>query len=481
MDSGNISPFSKARPLAAEEKSCRIGKVLFYTNTARAFRSTLIGHLYEIANAFPVVLLSEELDSHTENLLRRRNLFPKLKDIIPVRQFSDSMENAISRNRRLYRSALQSVEHHVPDVVISSSDMHSLFEMYLLRTAKKNGALTVCIQPTFMDSSARTSKWVDMVNMHTRVPSFVPDFLRPSLIRIRKYAGHFLYHWLYPLSIPAAPLPGKSSYVLRRGNCAMRDGDFYVVFSRRDYEICVQDGVLPERLCILRHPLQRPMREFFREHLACPAAGKINASGKMVTLLLPEDDIAFRASDFSVISTAERWTLRKDIVGLVSEILKDWKIFIKPHPNISGFDQIRKEVEAISGRIEFVPPADSVDPYLEASDLVVELPRSASTATFSASLVSPPKPVFSLDFDHEYLGDCFKDFSGIDYIEDRADFIRRLASVRDGDYFLKFPRQVRTEEREPSSYTDTVSMLIRLFQKHVNRAGLQNIRNKGNS
>lgn len=472
MYSENFSPVPRAHPLEAEEKGCSIEKVLFYTNTARAFRSTLIGHLYEISNAFPVILLSEELDSQTETLLGRKDLFPKLEEVIPVHQFSAGRENPVSRNRRLHRLALDSIRRHKPDIVISSSDMHSLFEMYLLRIAKKKGALTICIQPTFMDSSARTSKWVDMINMHTRLCFPVPDFLKHNLIRARKYAGHFLYHWIFPLSVPTAPLPGKSSYVLRRGNCGMRDGDFYVVFSRRDYDICIQDGVLPERLRILAHPLNRSAKEFFKVHLTRPAAAISDTACKIVTLLLPEDDVAFRAGDFSVISRAERWNLRKDIISLVSKILKDWKIFIKPHPNIHDLEAVRNDIEAISGRIEFVLPSDSVDPFVEASSLVIELPRSASTATFFASMASPPKPVFSLDFDHEYLGDCFKNFSGIDYIDDRNDFIRRLECVRDNDNCRKHPPPSRKNDEESGSFENTVSMLMSLFQAHAAKAGI---------
>ena len=77
-------------------------KVLFYTFTPRAFRSTLIGHLYEICQAYPTILLAEELDDETARILRDKKLFPYLERIIPVRQFTAS-DSIFSQNRRLSR------------------------------------------------------------------------------------------------------------------------------------------------------------------------------------------------------------------------------------------------------------------------------------------------------------------------------------------------------------------------------------------
>ena len=65
----------------------KVKKVIFYTSIPRLFRTTLIGHLYEIAQVYPVILLSEKLDSETERALKNKDLFPKLEKIIPVQQY----------------------------------------------------------------------------------------------------------------------------------------------------------------------------------------------------------------------------------------------------------------------------------------------------------------------------------------------------------------------------------------------------------
>ena len=56
------------RPILKMKKSNL--KVLFYTNTLRAFRSNLIGYLYEICQLYPVILLSEKLDPKTEKIIK---------------------------------------------------------------------------------------------------------------------------------------------------------------------------------------------------------------------------------------------------------------------------------------------------------------------------------------------------------------------------------------------------------------------------
>lgn len=54
-----------------KEVKPNINKVLFYTGAPRAFRTTLIGHLYEIYQVYPIVILSEELDLETESVLKK--------------------------------------------------------------------------------------------------------------------------------------------------------------------------------------------------------------------------------------------------------------------------------------------------------------------------------------------------------------------------------------------------------------------------
>jgi len=68
-------------------------KVLFYSNIPGYFRSTLIWYLYEISQAYTTVLLSEKLDEKSEKLIRNKELFPHLVEIIPVHQHTGQKRN----------------------------------------------------------------------------------------------------------------------------------------------------------------------------------------------------------------------------------------------------------------------------------------------------------------------------------------------------------------------------------------------------
>jgi len=59
-------------------------KIVMYTSIPRTFYTTLIGYLYEIAQAYPVVLLAEELNPEIIALLNNKDLFPKLEKIIKI-------------------------------------------------------------------------------------------------------------------------------------------------------------------------------------------------------------------------------------------------------------------------------------------------------------------------------------------------------------------------------------------------------------
>ena len=227
-------------------------KVLFYAANPYVFRSTPIGYLYEIAQVYPVVLLSEKLDPETVKILKNKDLFPKLEGIIPVGQYTERRMS----NKDLFKLAKDVIYRYKPDIVIADNDLCS-FEMYLMRFAKKINALKITIQPSNVAGSVIAEKWIDLINSYLRFPQFLPLWLRLFFVKCRKYLGHFRYYWFWPLMVGEKPFWGKSSYLLRRGNSGMRDSDHQIVFSKRDYNIYLKDGVPAEKLYILSHPLNR--------------------------------------------------------------------------------------------------------------------------------------------------------------------------------------------------------------------------------
>jgi len=439
----------------------KIKKVLFYTHSPRAFRTTLIGHLYEIAQIYPSILLSDKLDFETEEALFNKELFPKLEKIIPVQQITGNERNLLSKNRYLYQIAKKNIKQYRPDVVISASDTHSLLELYLFRFSKKINALRIAIQPTMALETKKAALWVDLTNAYLRFPSFLSLRFRLYLVKIRKHLDHFLYYWILPVTVGEKPFFGKSSHILRKGNSGMRDADYQIAFSKRDYDIFLKDGVPAKKLWILSHPLIRKTREFF-EKVYFNRLKRHKKDAKIVSLML-ETSIGFKRKDYSLISREEREKIWIEIIKLTSQILPGWKIYIKPHPDTKNFDEIKESFESISNNIEVVNPQEPADKYIEIGDIIIGLPLSASTTLFTAFLQRPEKPIISLDFHQELLGDVYKDFNGVEYIDNKEKFIKILKLIQDNKYPKKY-QENKERKIKGKEFSNTVELLEYLYK-----------------
>lgn len=177
--------------------------------------------------------------------------------------------------------------------------------------------------------------------------------------------------------------------------------------------------------------------------------------------MLPgETIIGFRRNDYYLISKKEREESWIEILKIINQILPGCKIYIKPHPDTPNFDKIKGILESISNNIEVVDPKEPADKYIEIADMIISLPPSMSTTVFTASLQCPEKPILSLDISHELLGDSFKDFDGIEYIDNKEKLINILKTIRDNKYQHK--HKVMSE---PNGFTSVVGLLNDLFYK----------------
>jgi len=279
---------------------------------------------------------------------------------------------------------------------------------------------------------------IDLLNLYLRTPFFLPYLIRYFIIKFRKYLGHFLYYWILPLTSRQLPFIGKSSYILKKGKCGMRDSDYCIVFTKRDYNIYLKDGTAFEKLYI---------------------------GDKIVTLMLPSEEIGFKRNDYSLISKERKFKITIEIIKLIIEILKGWRIFIKPHPNIKNFKGVRKIFESISDIITVVEPSEPAEKYIEAGDVIIGLPRSASMTLFTASLQCIQKPIISLDFHPELLGDVYKDFEGIEYIDNKRKFIEILKLIRDDVYQKPQKKQLISLELKEKEFSDALEMIEYLFHQ----------------
>ena len=439
----------------------KIERVLFYHGHIRGLRTTLIGHLYELSQVYPVLLLSDGLDRETETIIRDKKLFPKLERIIFVDRPEYSKKRILRKSRDLCRSLKKIINTYRPDVVITPNDLFPSF-LYLMRFARRINALNLCIQASLDLGSFQVRLEGDLTNAYLKFPIFLPRFLRLFLVRCRNYCGHLLYYWILPMLVGQMPFLGKSSFILRKGGSGLRDSDYQIVFSQREYNLYRESGVPTERLYILKHPLARqPTRDFFRKALL--GGKEDNADRKTAVLLLPSDDIGFRRKDLSFIPEKERREERIRIIKIVIEAFQDWKIFVKPHPNYKNYEEIKGVFESLSDSVKVVDPQDSSDKYIKESEVVIGLPRSASTALFTASLLFPEKAILSLDFQGELLGDSYKDFAGVEYIDNEKKLIEMLSLISNGKYQKIVEKKLQKEE----DFANTIEMLNSLFnQKH---------------
>lgn len=435
-------------------------KILFYTFTPRAFRATLIGHLYEICQKYPTVLLSEKLDDATEKILGDRNLFPNLETIIPARQFTGRKTNLFIQNFRLFRQAKKIIDAYRPDVVISGSDYNSLFELYLFRFAKQAGSATIAIQPSLaLGETKIVQRWIDLTNIHERFHKFLPFTLKRLVVYSRKQLGHALIYWLLPILAGQKPFTGKSSYVLRAGNSGMRDADFQIVLSKKDCDLFKRSGVPEKKLYILPHPFFRKSNNQVFDKLYKQGGWLKKGRGRSVSIMLPNEiTLGFKNNTWKIIERNEREKEWQEIVSITASALPGWRIYIKPHPDGIDLATLKEKFQAISSKITVTDPRSAAEAYTKISDVVIGLPPPASTTLFTALSQSPQKPILALDTLKEVIGDYYKNFEGIEYITDKDKLTQILKLIRANKY-----RRGGTVA-QLKDFNDTVEMIKSLLK-----------------
>lgn len=432
-------------------------RVVFCTGILRAFRTTSIANLYEISQIFPVILLSEKLDSETEEILKDKKLFPKLEEIVPVEEVSELQKNNLFlRNRHAYKLAKQIIQKYKPTMLVLGSD-YCLFDIYLMRFAEKNKAINVVLNSDLRFWKAREmSLRTDLTHAYLHFPSFLPFDFRIFLTKVRKYCGYLLYNFFLPLSVGQAPFWGKSSRILYTIS-GMR-ADWRIVFSREDYNLSLEEGVPQEKIILLEHPLKREItKKFFKQVYLFDLGKKIKSDAKVITLLCPEEPYGFKRKDCSLIREEEMQKNRIEIIDLIVNNLAGWKIFIKPHPATTKAEELRNIFEAISPCITFTNPSEPMDKYIEMSDVIAGLPP-ASSALFTASLQCPEKPVLSLDLPpQEILGDCYKNSGLVEYVDSKEAFIKLLEMIKNNKYH-------KEKDLKSEGFSDTAEVIEYLLK-----------------
>jgi hypothetical protein len=432
--------------------------ILFYTSIPRSFSTTLIGHLYELARAYPIVLLSERLDDRLNALLRDRKLFPLLQDIVSVHQYTGSKQGRIFQNRSLYRLAHDIVLKYRPRVVITANDVYP-FEMYLMRLAKRAGAVNLCIQAGMQiqkDKRDDWKKWLKLMDFHTRKSFLMPGALRRGSTEARKHLGHFFYYWVLPILMGELPLTGRASFIMPlRADIRLHECHYHVVLSERDDHAALAMGFPEEKILRLRHPLTR-QHKFFKMLHANHERVQTGESVQSATFLLPAEKIGIRKVDDSLIDQTEMLANRLRILSIMADCLRGWTIYVKPHPLIDNCETTRRLYASVSPSVIVVPSEDAVEKYLEVSRVVITGPPG-STALWIASLMTPTKVSIYLDLMGELLGDYLQGVDGILSLNTEEALREELCRI------VSDPATARSSDEKPSSgFADSVSLI-----KHI--------------
>lgn len=409
--------------------------VLFYTSTFRNFRNVLLGHLLDLQShpKIQIVLLIEKFDNDFTNLLSSKHLFPNIVSIIEVNQYNPESDSLFKEYKRLFKLLANLFKTNKFDFVVGTSDFHSVFELLLFRIAKKNKSYTITISATISGNMKNIAKWIDLVNL-AQISTKNPKKLKYIFIYCRKFIGHFFYYFVLPISNFHLPFWGKSSFVLNKGQSGMRDAETHLVFSHREKEIFMQNGVNHSKLLVLPPDFSGNFNEFNEKYLFTN-----NIVSFDFLILLPALDIGFRKDDYSLIDANERLNERLKVIELIIDNFPNSTILIKPHPLIESDEKIKEIYSSKFFNIQFAQPGIHVDEYINRAKIIIDLPMSQSSTLFLGKFQFPNKTFISLNLHDEFEGDYYKNNSHEILYIDNLDIFKNWLSdlVLDDIYYNK--------------------------------------------
>lgn len=274
-------------------------------------------------------------------------------------------------------------------MLIIEDDMHPK-NIEMARVVKKNGGGIQCIQTTLFADSKLVERYIDFINAYTKIPQWLPFFIRIRLVWLRKWIGHIIKY----RTLKA----GKSSYLLRRGCSGMRDADYQTYLCEQQKQIFIKNGVPESKLRYNPYFIKQPKKK----------------TKKTITILIPSENtggVDRKTGKFIPYSEQlERWIY---LVNKIHNKFKDWKIYLKFHPNTRNYNAISPLFKNIGKDIYCILDRNLAGICIEKAQIIIGLPPSFSTLLYQASVEYPWKKVISLDIGDEVFGDYFKGYKNI--------------------------------------------------------------------
>lgn len=405
-----------------------INKVVFYSSVERNFRSTMLGYLLELQNSenIEIVLLHEQLDSHLLNFLKNTKHFPRIVEFVYIGQYDSNLTSSIKQFRRISQLAYVIINKYLPTIVITSSDFHSIFELFLCRAAKSCNKKVISIAcSNSVSEMKKISKWISLYSINTKF-KFLSPFLAFLFYTSRKYVAHFSIHFLYPVFSGNLPFFGKSSFLLYSGQSGMRDATYQIVFSEQEKNHFQQSGVHFSKLITIRHP-------YYSDSIKAIIKNYFSESLEIDFLILHSAElIGFDNNDFSIISIEKRIDVNIKVFNAINEYFPDKLIYIKLHPNVSkqNLDYIKNRYLNAAKNLIFIDHSVPIEVLLINSKVIIDLPRPVSTSIFMNTLFNPSGISISLDLFKEFLGDYYKNNNSVVYRTNIDSFVDFLISYK---------------------------------------------------
>lgn len=438
-------------------------KILFYAGNGYSFKSWPIWQFYESCQKYPTILVSEELNEDTKRILLNKDFFPTLEKIIIVKKSSDvTTKELIQKNKFYHKEAKRIINEVKPDIAVTIGKNVYTFCLYLRRFAKKSGAKNICI----LYPQEFPTKEITLIKKLQAICALKPkkstQLLQKLVIHLKKTGTHLLYYWFLPVLVGEVPFlkePGmgffeKFSELL----------NYYVVFSRKDFDTCSSEGLDKNKLLILKNPYpegfkkvnETLVRNFVGQH-----ANMVKSPKKKVVWMYPNARVGFKKDGLQIILSQEILETRKQVLALLAQKMKDWEVVIKTHPHIapSYFEELKKDFASFEN-VSFANPKDWAEGYVYVCDMILGSPPRSLTL-YTAQKMYPEKILVSLDFHKELLGDTYKDTQGVEYISSKEGFEALLDKINDGSY-RKTQKDViesNAREYELKEYSNFINLL----------------------
>lgn len=407
--------------------------VMLYTAVPRLFRATYIGYVYEISQHYPFILLAEKLDPESEKALKNKKWFPHLEKIIHIDQYTGEKRGLFESHKYFSKLAKKIIDENKPDFVLGGSIVNS-FEKYLFRYAKLSGATTIAIQAGFQTSSWENLKkrtfllWRD-TPINLKYPPFIRQ-LKLYPVLLQQHIKELIDYWIYPMMVGTYPFFHKSLFIFVDG-VWVREFDYAVVFSQKEVNVELLSGRPKDKIMILEHPLLHKSRYIFEKAYHMPKIGPKRKKNKNITVMIDYNTAGHRRDNFKFISEKDYLQSRIEVINLISNVLTDYRIFIKPHPTTKNvnFTFLKNYFEKRTKNITVVDPLEPADKYITESSIIIGFP-TPSTTLMTTMYQDQNKIILYLDLLHEFMGDEFRFYPPINTIETLEELENILLSIK---------------------------------------------------